>query len=89
MGSAAIPTQSVSKTKVGNTTVASPILLLKVNGVVYANGYREDYGSSGFRNIFPVYDPNNGDVSICCHAVAAGADLAAITISNLEVDIIG
>jgi len=61
-------------------------LLLSVDGIVYANGYRINY-DRGYRLFSPVVD-SNGNISIVCVALAYGEDLPAMNLSNVEVHII-
>lgn len=86
MGSALTPNQQLTTTVVGTTTIAEPILLLLVNGVGYANGYRVDY-TGAYQNFFPAKDGNN--ILLCCQSVAASADLPTVTVNNIEVLVIG
>jgi len=88
MGSATIPTQRLHSVLVGTLSVSNPVLMLKVNGIAYANGYRILY-SAGYRNIFPGYNASNGNVLLYCHNVAYGEDLPALSLSNVEVLLIG
>lgn len=75
------------------TNVGSPIsnpttLMLLINGVTYANGYRIDY-AGGFRSIFPVYNSSSNTISLVCHNVAYGQDLPDISLPNIEILING
>jgi hypothetical protein len=88
MGSATIPTQRIDSVLVGTTSVVNPSLMLKVDGIAYANGYRITY-NAGYRNIFPGYDSATGNVYLYCHNVACGEDLPQLSVNNVEVLIIG
>lgn len=88
MGFAYIPSQTISEIEVGTTTVASPYVMIVINGIAYPNGYRITY-SGGFRNFYGAYDSSTNKVYVRCHTVAYGEDLPAFTLSNVEVLIIG
>lgn len=88
MGSLAVPASKVDSVYVGSTTVSSPLLMLKVGGIVYPNGYRIEY-STGYRNFFPSYISSNGYIYVECHSIAYNADLPAIDLSGVEVLIVG
>lgn len=83
-----LPSQRLDTVIIGSTTVSNPVLMLMVNGIGYANGYRITY-VSGYRSIFPSYNSSNGDVLMHCLNIAYGEDLPALTLSNIEVSIIG
>jgi len=89
MGIAYYPTQTVETVAVGQVSGASTssFLLLVVDGVVYSNGYRINY-DRGYRLFSPVVD-TSGNISIVCIALAYGQDLPAITVSNVEVHLVG
>lgn len=87
MGSVYIPSQTVSDTYVGNTSVSNPYVTLVINGVAYPNGFKVDY-AGGFRNFSGVTN-SNGDIYVRCHTIAYGEDLPDYTLYNLEVLIIG
>ncbi|NDB57407.1 hypothetical protein EB001_03040 [bacterium] len=75
------------------TNTASPVsnptnLMLLINNITYANGYRIDY-SGGFRNIFPVYNSSSNTISLICHNIAYGQDLPALSLPTIEVLING
>jgi len=88
MGIAYYPTQTVETVLVGTdaTAIGASFLLLSVDGIVYANGYRINY-DRGYRLFSPVVD-SNGNISIVCVALAYGEDLPAMNLSNVEVHII-
>ena len=88
MGSAYIPSQTVTDIYVGYSSVGvtSPTVTLVINGVSYPNGYKVDY-NGGFRNFYAVYD--SGYVYVRCHTIAYGEDLPDYTLPNLEVLVIG
>lgn len=88
MPSITIPTQQLRTTVVGRTTVINPVLMLKVDGVVYVNGYRIGY-NIGYRHIFPGYNQSTGDILLYSHSIAYGEDLPAISLNNVEVLLIG
>ncbi len=88
MGSAIIPTQRVDSIEIGSTSISNPLLLLKVDGIVYSNGYRIAY-NAGYRNIFPGYNSSNQKIYLYCHNIAYGEDLPQISLTNVEVLIIG
>lgn len=87
MGQAYVPSQTVTKIYIGNTTVPNPYIMFTVDGVAYPSGYRVDF-TGGYRNFFGTYDPNTGNCFISCQTVAYGADLPAFTLPNVEVLII-
>jgi hypothetical protein len=89
MPTAAVPSQNVSYKVLGITDVlvSNPVLFLKVAGVTYANGYKVYYGSSSFRNFFPVYNEQSGEIRLYCYALTYGTTLPSITLSNIEVHI--
>ena len=86
MGSAYIPSQTVTDVYVGYTDIPNPYITLVVNGVAYPNGYRVDY-AGGFRNFSGVI--TNGYVYVRCHTFAYGEDLQSYTLYNVEVLVIG
>ena len=88
MGSAYIPSQTVSDTYVGNTSISNPYITIVINGVAYPNGFRVDY-AGGFRNFSGTYDSSNGNVYVRCHTIAYGEDLPDYTLYNVEVLVIG
>jgi hypothetical protein len=87
MGSAYVPSQTVTQIPVGTTTVSNPYIMFTVNGVAYPNGYRVDY-VGGYRNFYGAFAPDTGLVSLACQTVAYGEDLPAFTLSNVEVLVI-
>jgi len=88
MGSLAVPASRVDSVYVGSTTVSNPLLMLSINGVVYPNGYRIEY-STGYRNFFASYTSSNGYIYVECQSVAYAADLPAISLSGVEVLVVG
>jgi hypothetical protein len=86
MGQAYVPAQSFTSVSIGTTSISNPTLLLKVDGVVYPNGYRVTYGG-GFRNFYPSIDAY-GNVYISCHTIAYGEDLPQYNLSNVEICLI-
>ena len=88
MGSAYIPSQTVTDIYVGNTLIVDPYITIVINGVAYPNGYRVDY-SGGFRNFCGAYEAGTGNVYVRCHTIAYGQDLPDFTLVNVEVLIIG
>lgn len=88
MGSLAVPASKVDTVHVGDTVVPSPLLMLSINGVVYPNGYRIEY-STGYRNFFASYTASDGRVYVECQSVAYAADLPAMSLSGVEVLIVG
>lgn len=86
MGSALTPNQVLTSTVVGTSTAVNPTLLLKVNGLIYANGYRIDYVGA-YQNFFPAKEGNN--ILVYCQSVAASADTPTVTLTNIEVLVIG
>lgn len=87
MPSATVPAQNVSYQVLGisSVLVSNPVLLLKVDGITYANGYKVYYNNSSYRNFFPVYDEQTGEVRLYCYSLTYGVTMPAITISNIEV----
>lgn len=87
MPSASVPSQSVSYQVLGTSSVlvSNPVLLLKVNDITYANGYKVYYGNSSYRNFFPVYDEQTGEIRLYCYSLTYGTTMPAITLSNIEV----
>jgi hypothetical protein len=88
MGIAYYPTQTVESFVIGSTNVQNPILLLRVGGVSYSNGFRTLYGS-GYRIIFPGYSSTTNEIFLSCIALAYGSDLGTFDVSDMEVLIIG
>lgn len=86
MGSAVIPTQTVQKILIGYASVSNPTIMLKVGGVVYPNGFRQDY-NGGYRNFFGGYD--GSAVYLVCHSIAYGQDLPGMNLYDVEVLLIG
>jgi len=86
MGSAYIPSQTVTDIYVGYSSISNAYITLVVNGVAYPNGYRVDY-AGGFRNFSGVVA--NGYVYVRCHTIAYGEDLPDYTLYNVEVLVIG
>lgn len=88
MGRAYFPTQTVQTVLVQNIPGASDsnFLLLKVNGITYANGYRINY-DRGYRLFSASVDSQN-NVSVVCVGLAYGQDLPAMSIYNVEVILI-
>lgn len=88
MGSLAVPASRVDSVYVGSTTVSSPLLMLVINGVVYPNGYRIEY-STGYRNFFASYTASNGYIYVECQSVAYASDLPAMSLTGVEVLVVG
>lgn len=83
-----IPTQSVEYVSLGTTTanLDSPTLLLKINGIPYANGYKQNISGSRYRNFFPVYVPSTGEIRLYCQTLTYGSTtVPAETLYNIEV----
>lgn len=82
MGQAYIPSQSFTNiaisTVVATAVSSNSVLLLEVNGIVYPNGFREEY-LGGSRTFYPTVD-NNGQLYITCQAVTYDQDLPAYTL---------
>ena len=72
MGSANIPGQVIQETSVGyiQTGLSNVILFLKINGIVYPNGYRIAYNSDNIRDYFAGYNPSTGQIKLYCRIVA-------------------
>lgn len=87
MGSAQIPKQTVQNVSLGFTTTGliNAITYLKIDGVVYANGYRVVYNSSSYRNYFAGYNPTTGEVKLYCQAVTYSTTIPAATLGIVEV----
>ena len=90
MGQAVIPTQDLQYTTVGYVAanLADPILLLKIDGISYANGYRINYNSDTYRNFFPSYEQSNGEIRLYCQAVNYSTATPAQTLGTVEVYIV-
>jgi len=82
MASVYVPNYSLTSTVVGTTTINNPTLLLRVNGITYANGYRVDYAGA-YQNYFPAKDGTN--ILLYCYTVVFGQDLGQTTLPNVEV----
>jgi hypothetical protein len=67
----------------GSTSISSPLLMIRINGVGYPTGYRIEY-ASGYRNFYATIDSNN-NISIECHAVSYNSALPAVTLDTVEV----
>lgn len=86
-----VPTQSTQYVSLGTISTSAisdsnPVLLLKINGVPYSNGYREILSNDSYRNFFPVYISSTGEVRLYCHTVVYGSVTApAETLYNIEV----
>lgn len=88
MGSAVIPTQSVVTQLLTYVSSEPVAYIIKVSGVSYSNGYTINY-VSGFRRIFCGYDSATQAVSLYCQQFAYGEDLPALSLTGIEVNIIG
>lgn len=87
-GSVNLPTQNVTVQQVGTTVLITPVCILFIAGIAYANGYTVNY-SGGFRNIFATYNSATNQIRIGCHTVAATGTIPSITLNNIEVLLIG
>ena len=87
MPSIVLPSQRVDTIVIGTTSISNPVLMLKINGIGYANGYRIAY-NSGYRSIFPGYS-SSGNILLHCINIAYGEDLPDLSLSNIEVFVIG
>lgn len=90
MGQAVIPTQGLQYTTVGYVAanLADPILILKVNGIGYANGYRVTYAGDTYRNFFPTYEQSTGEIRLYCQAVNYSMPNPEITLGLVEVYVV-
>jgi hypothetical protein len=87
MGSAYVPSQEIVEILVGNTTIPAPYIILVVNGVEYANGYRVTY-NGGYRTFYGTFDAATGNIFVACQTIAYGEDLPAFSLPNVEVLVI-
>jgi hypothetical protein len=87
MAQAVIPTQGLQYTTVGYVTanLTDPILILKVNGVGYSNGYRITYSGDTYRNFFPTYESSTGEIRLYCQAVNYSTPTPAASLGTVEV----
>lgn len=87
MGSINVPGQTIQQTSVGfiQTGLSNVILFLKINGVIYSNGYRITYSNDGnVRDYFAGYNPSNGQIKLYCRVVGYNQTIPQETLS-LEV----
>jgi hypothetical protein len=87
MGSAFVPSQRIEEIYVGNTTIPNPYIMLVVNGVEYANGYRVTY-AGGYRTFYGTFDAATGNIFVACQTIAYGEDIPAFSLPNVEVLVI-
>ena len=87
MPTEAVPAQKVDYVSLGvaDVLVNNPVLLLKVNGITYANGYKVYSTNSSYRNFFPIYNETTGEVRLYCQSITFGNTLPAVTLPNIEV----
>jgi len=81
----ATPNLFIQSVSMGTTTITNPVLLLKVDGVAYPNGYRINYTNSSSRNFYPVWNSSTGEIRLYCQAVAYDITLPNISLGTVEV----
>jgi hypothetical protein len=88
MGSIYVPKLQVQSVEVGTTAISNPLIFIKLNGIIYANGSRIDIGG-GYRDVYGTYDPATGKVYLTSYTFAVSGTVPASSFSNVEVLLIG
>ena len=92
MGQLYIPTCSIQTQLVGNISssvvTASPLIFIKLDGIIYANGYRFNT-TGGYRNVYGSYVSSTGNVYLNSYTFAVTDTVPAWSPSSVEVMLIG
>lgn len=92
MGQVYVPKCQNQQILVGNVASSivstSPLILIKINGVIYANGDRFDT-TGGYRNLYGSYDASTGNVYLNSYTFATSGTVPEVSFSGVEVLLIG